>query len=81
MGIDPMVAAQTLQMFAMQNAQAVQSMQSAPPRAGGARRPAGHQRSRAGRRAHPERSQQAPGAGFGPRPPSPMPALPGLPGL
>jgi len=74
-------AAQQLQMFGMQNAQAVASMQTpapggpgggAPPPPGGGAPPGGPPGGPPG---------MPPGAGLPPRPPGPMPALPGLPGL
>ena len=78
MGIPPLVAAQQLQMFGMQNAQQVKAMvntdppgpQGGPPPPGGA--PAGA-----------PGPQPPPGVtgGFPSKPPSAMPALPGLPGL
>jgi hypothetical protein len=76
LGIDPMMAAQQLQMWSMQNAQAVQGMQAqAPTPAGGpaAGPPQG------GPPGGPP--GMPPGAGLPPRPPGPMPALPGLPGV
>jgi hypothetical protein len=79
LGIDPMMAAQQLQMFGMQNAQAVANMQAPKPQGApgapggpppGAMQPGG-----------PPPPGGAPTGGFPPRPPGPMPALPGAPGL
>jgi hypothetical protein len=86
LGIDPMMAAQQLQMYGMQNAKAVAAMTNAPPPGappapgggapGGPPPPGGP----------PGMGAPPPGippgmGGAMPRPPGPMPALPGLPGL
>jgi hypothetical protein len=79
LGLDPMMAAQQLQMFGMQNAQAVAAMQTPPPPQGG---PPGAPPSPPGAPQPGAQPGIPPGMGGPmPRPPGPMPALPGVPGL
>jgi len=83
LGIDPMMATQQLQMFTMQNAQSIQSMQNAPPPQSG---PPGGGPPPGAPPGAPSPGGAQPGIppGMGgplPKPPSAMPALPGLPGI
>lgn len=84
LGIPPLVAAQQLQMWTMQNAQGVQGMQAPPPTApGGAPPPGGPPGGpppQAGPTVPPGGGMPPAMGGFPPRPAGPMPALPGLPG-
>jgi hypothetical protein len=81
LGIDPMMAAQQLQMYSMQNAQSVQGITTPPPPPQGS--PGGAPPGGAPPGGPPPGGPPGmpPGAGLPPNAPGPMPHLPGLPGV